>query len=65
MAMSDSKYAVAKKANNKGRAELLEFKGNVKDILHFYKHKLQTIFFDDKLHPAVRRQHTKELTDEK
>eukprot|EP00965_Chrysotila_dentata_P152467 5038911-Pleurochrysis_carterae.AAC.2 len=65
MAMSDSKYAVAKTFKNNGRAEFLKFKGNLKDILHFHKHKLHTILFDDKLHPAVRRQHTKELTVDK
>eukprot|EP00965_Chrysotila_dentata_P010166 330631-Pleurochrysis_carterae.AAC.1 len=65
MAMSDSKYAVAKKLNNKGRAKFLEFKGNLMDILHFQKHKLHTVLCYDKLHPAVRHQHTKELTDKK
>eukprot|EP00965_Chrysotila_dentata_P004821 158111-Pleurochrysis_carterae.AAC.1 len=36
-----------------------------KDIQHFHKFKLHTILFDDELHPAVRRQHAKELSDEK
>eukprot|EP00965_Chrysotila_dentata_P229219 6197056-Pleurochrysis_carterae.AAC.3 len=35
-----------------------------KDILHFHKHKLHTILFDEKLLPAVRRHHAKELDDE-
>ena len=51
--------------HQQGRGRVLEFKGNLKDILHFHKFKLHTILFDDKLHPAVRRQHAKELTDEK
>eukprot|EP00965_Chrysotila_dentata_P037825 1257664-Pleurochrysis_carterae.AAC.3 len=62
---NDSKYAVAKNFTNKGRAEFLEFKGNLKDILQLRKHKLHAILFDDELHPAVRRQHAKELDDEK
>eukprot|EP00965_Chrysotila_dentata_P087659 2893858-Pleurochrysis_carterae.AAC.3 len=62
---NDFKYAVAKKLNTKGRAKFLEFKSNLKDILHFHKYKLHSILFDDKLHPAVRRQHAKKLTDEK
>eukprot|EP00965_Chrysotila_dentata_P033786 1124446-Pleurochrysis_carterae.AAC.10 len=50
----DSKYAAAaEKFINKGRALVLEFKGNLKDILHFHEHKLHTILFDDELHPAV------------
>mmetsp|Transcript_8991 Transcript_8991/g.19588 ORF Transcript_8991/g.19588 Transcript_8991/m.19588 type:complete len:90 (-) Transcript_8991:2298-2567(-) len=53
---NNPKYAVAKKFINKGRAEFLEFKGNLKDILRFHKFKLHTILFDDKLHPAVRNE---------
>eukprot|EP00965_Chrysotila_dentata_P111933 3701761-Pleurochrysis_carterae.AAC.8 len=45
MASNDSKYAVAKKCTNKGRADFLKFKGNLKDILHFHEHKLLTILF--------------------
>eukprot|EP00965_Chrysotila_dentata_P242807 6205066-Pleurochrysis_carterae.AAC.4 len=54
-----------KKFANKGMAEFLEFKGNLKEMLHFHKHKLHTILFDDKLPAAVQRQHAKELDDEK
>eukprot|EP00965_Chrysotila_dentata_P198693 6178961-Pleurochrysis_carterae.AAC.1 len=50
---------------NKGMAESVEFKVNLKDILHFHKHKLHTILFDGKLHPAVRRQQSNEFDDEK
>eukprot|EP00965_Chrysotila_dentata_P182591 6029032-Pleurochrysis_carterae.AAC.1 len=62
---NDSKYAVAKKFTNKGRAASFEFKGSLKNILQFHKFKLHTILFDDKLHPAVCHQHAKELSDEK
>eukprot|EP00965_Chrysotila_dentata_P163795 5407641-Pleurochrysis_carterae.AAC.3 len=62
---NDFKYAVAKKFTKKGKVEFRKFKGNLKNILHIYKHKLHTILFDDKLHPAVQRQHAKELDDEK
>eukprot|EP00965_Chrysotila_dentata_P196315 6177499-Pleurochrysis_carterae.AAC.2 len=63
---NDSKYAVAKKFTNKGRAEFLEFKGNLKDNPHFHKFKLRIILFDDKLYPdAVGRQQVKKLGDEK
>eukprot|EP00965_Chrysotila_dentata_P097689 3229757-Pleurochrysis_carterae.AAC.4 len=46
-------------------AGFVEFEGNLKDNLHFHKHKLHTIVFNDKLHPAVRRQYAKKLNDDK
>eukprot|EP00975_Prorocentrum_lima_P049737 10410094-Prorocentrum_lima.AAC.1 len=59
-----AKYTIAKKFNNKGRAEFIQFKGNLKDILHFHKLKLHTVLFTGDLHKSVLRSLAKTLADD-
>ena len=59
-----TKFTMAKKFTNKSRAEFLEFRGNMKDILHFHKYKLHTLLFEGELHKSVLRMLQKNLKDE-
>ena len=59
-----TKYTMAKKFTNKSRAEFLEFRGNMKDILHFHKYKLHTLLFDGELHKSVLRMLQKSLKED-
>eukprot|EP00975_Prorocentrum_lima_P027968 5880812-Prorocentrum_lima.AAC.1 len=60
----DNKLTLAKKFNNTGRAEFLEFRGNLKDLMQMHKHKLHTILFTGELHKAVKREFLKGLDAE-